>query len=93
MRKIVDFEVLHNYQVRLRFDDGFVGVAHLDQLVGHGAFAAWKEHAFFRQTFLSPHGALTWPGALNLCPGAFYLQISGKDPEELFSNLKLASHA
>jgi hypothetical protein len=94
MKRIVAFEVLDNYRIRLRFDDGVEGTADLSRLVGQGVFAAWHDYALFRQAFLASQGALTWPGELDLCPGALYLEVTGKRPEDLFPNLKtLANHA
>lgn len=94
MKKIVSFEVLDGYRVRLRFDDGVEGTVDLSPLAGLGVFAAWRDYAFFRQAFLADYGALTWPGELDLCPDALYLQVTGLQPEDLFPNLKtLATHA
>lgn len=94
MKRIIAFEVLDNYRVRLRFDDGVEGTVDLSRLVGHGVFAAWGDYGFFRRAFLAQQGALTWPGELDLCPDALYLEVTGRQPEDLFPNLKtLASHA
>jgi hypothetical protein len=94
MKQIIAFEVLDNYRVRLRFDDGVEGVADLSALVGKGVFAAWRDYEFFRQAYVADYGSLTWPGELDLCPDALWLQVTGKQPEDLFPNLKtLASHA
>jgi hypothetical protein len=94
MRKIVALNVLENYRVWLRFDDGIEGVADLSHLVGKGVFAAWKDYGFFRQASVADYGSLTWPGELDLCPDALWLQVTGKRPDELFPNLKgLGAHA
>jgi Protein of unknown function (DUF2442) len=94
MKKINSFKVLDNYRIWLRFDDGVEGVADLSELVGKGVFAAWRDYEFFRRAYVADYGSLTWPGELDLCPDALWLQITGKQPEELFPNLKtLASHA
>jgi len=94
MKRIITFEVLGNYRLRLRFRDGVEGTVDLSHLVGKGVFAAWRDYEFFRRAFLTEHGALTWPGELDLCPDALYLELTGKRPEDLFPNLKsLATHA
>jgi len=94
MNKIIACEVLDHYRVRLRFDDGVEGVADLSELVGKGVFAAWRDYEFFRRAYVADYGSLTWPGELDLCPDALWLQVTGKQPEDLFPNLKtLASHA
>ena len=94
MKKIVAFDVLENYRIHLRFEDGVEGTVDLSRLVGQGVFVAWRDYAFFRRAFLAAQGALTWPGELDLCPDALYLEMTGKRPEDLFPNLRtLASHA
>ena len=94
MKQIIAFELLDNYRVRLRFDDGVEGVADLSELVGKGVFAAWRDYEFFRRAYVADYGSLTWPGELDLCPDALWLQVTGKQPEDLFPNLKiLAGHA
>ena len=94
MKKISSFKVLDNYRVWLQFDDGVEGTVDLSRLVGQGVFAAWGDYAFFRRAFLAGQGALTWPGELDLCPDALYLEVTGKRPEDLFPNLKtFTSHA
>ena len=88
MQKIVAFELLDKYRVWLRFEDGVEGTVDLSRLVGLGVFAAWGDYAFFHRAFLADQGALTWPGELDLCPDALYLEVTGKRPEDMFANLK-----
>jgi hypothetical protein len=89
MIKIVAFEVLDNYRVRLRFDDGVEGETEFSAHVGKGVFAAWTDYAFFRQASIGEHGrTLTWPGELDFCADALWLQVTGKQPEDLFPNLR-----
>jgi hypothetical protein len=89
MIKIVAFEVLDNYRVRLRFDDGVEGEAEFSAHVGKGVFAAWTDYAFFRQASIGERGrTLAWPGELDFCADALWLQVTGKQPEDLFPNLR-----
>lgn len=88
MKRIIALEVLDNYCVRLRFDDGVEGTVDLSRLVGRGVFAAWGDYAFFRRAFLAGHGTLAWPGELDFCADALWLQVTGKQPEDLFPNLR-----
>lgn len=82
------------YKVFLRFNDGSEGVVDLSSLAGRGVFAAWLEPSHFRQVRVSASGGIEWPGELDLCPDALYLQMTGKSPEDLFPALrKDASHA
>jgi hypothetical protein len=89
MVKIISFKVLDNYQVWLRFDDGVEGEAEFSGLVGKGVFAPWTDYGFFRQAGIGEHGrTLTWPGELDFCADALWLQVTGKQPEDIFPNLR-----
>jgi hypothetical protein len=48
-------------------------------------FAAWNQRDVFAMVTLGPHGAVKWPGDIDLCPDALYLRLTGKQPEEVFS--------
>lgn len=94
MKRIIAFKVLDHYRVWLRFDDGVEGDVDLSNMVGQGVFNAWRDYDFFRRAYVADHGSLTWPGELDLCPDALWLQVTGKKPEDLFPNLNpLAVHA
>jgi hypothetical protein len=89
MKKIVAFEVLDNYRVRLRFEDGVEGEAEFSSHVGKGVFAPWTDYGFFRQANIGEHGrTLTWPGELDFCADALWLEVTGKQPEEIFPRLR-----
>jgi hypothetical protein len=88
VKKIIACKVLENYRVWLRFDDGVEGEVDLSDMVGKGVFAAWQDAAFFRQARLDERGGITWPGELDLCPDALYLEMTGLKPEDLFPALK-----
>lgn len=76
-----------DYTVFLRFDDGAEGVVDLRPLAGRGVFAAWLDPGFFQRVRVTDAGAIEWPGELDLCPDALYLQMTGKHPEDLFPAL------
>jgi len=85
MKKIIAIEVRENYRVWLRFDDGAEGEVDLSVHVGKGVFAPWADYGFFRKATVGESGrTLTWPGALDLCADALWLQVTGKKPEDLF---------
>ena len=85
MKKIIAIEVRENYRVWLRFDDGAEGEVDLSVHVGKGVFAPWADYGFFRKATVGESGrTLTWPGELDLCADALWLQVTGKKPEDLF---------
>ncbi len=95
MKKIIEINVLDHYRVRICFDDGVEGEVDFSPHVGKGVFAPWTDYAFFRQASIGEHRqTLIWPGDLDFCADALWLQVTGKQPEELFPNLKnLPAHA
>ena len=92
--KITEAKPVTNYQVFLRFDDGTSGTVDLSRFAGQGIFRAWKIPGVFEQLSISRAGALQWPGDLDLCPDALYLQMVGKTAAEVFPTLQPSlSHA
>jgi hypothetical protein len=92
--KITEAKPMTNYQLFLRFDDNVSGVVDLSDLAGRGVFEAWKSDGVFEKVRITKLGALEWPGELDLCPDALYLQVTGKQPEDIFPALREgATHA
>ena len=89
MKKIVACKALEAYRVWLRFDDGAEGEVDFSARVGQGVFAPWTDYGFFRQAALGEYGrTLSWPGELDFCADALWLQVTGKRPEDVFPNLR-----
>jgi len=83
-----------DFRLFLRYDDGVSGEVDLSELAGRGVFSAWSNPGVFQQVRLTDMGHPEWPGAIDLCPHALYMQLTGKRPEELFPALKhLRAHA
>jgi hypothetical protein len=92
--KISEAEPLEKYRLFLRFDDGVSGVVDLSDIAGRGVFEAWKREGIFEQVRITKVGALEWPGELDLCPDSLYLKLTGKQPEDIFPDLrKRVTHA
>ena len=72
------------YRIWLRYDDGTEGEVDLSDLAGRGVFVAWDNPGVFSEVQLGSHGAIEWPGDLDLCPDALYLRLTGKRPEDVF---------
>ncbi len=73
------------YRIWLRYQDGTEGEVDLSHLAGKGVFAVWDKEGVFAEVTLGPHGAIEWPGDVDLCPDALYLRLTGKQPEEVFA--------
>lgn len=86
--KITHAKPLSNYRLELQFSNGESGVVDLSSLVGRGVFSAWDEPGAFGQVTVTKFGAVEWPGEIDLCPDALYLQMTGKSADELFPTLQ-----
>ncbi len=82
------------FKVFIRFENGTEGVVDLSSLAGRGVFAIWFEPGVFEQVRVGDAGGIEWPGQLDLCPDALYLQLTGKLPEGFIPSLsKIPTHA
>ena len=75
---IVRFKVLPEYKIEVSFADGTTGIADLRPRLSQGplgdGFDPLCDETMFSRVFLE-HGALTWPGAIDLAPDAMYERI------------------
>ena len=75
--RVASVEALPDYRLRVRFLDGLEGIVDMSRLIfspDAGVFAALSDAALFAQIHLE-HGAVTWPGEIDLAPDAMYLEI------------------
>lgn len=94
MPKLLEARPLANYRLHLRYDDGEAGDVDLRDLAGRGVFAAWLKPGAFEQARVIDQSAVQWPGDIDLCADALYLQLTAKPPEQLFPNLaRIRDHA
>ena len=82
-----------NYRLWLRFTDGVEGEVDLSGLLGQGVFAAWRDPGVFAAVSVNEFGAPEWPGQVDLCPDALYMQLTGKSWAELSSRSRNAVSA
>ena len=88
MLKLSDAEYLGDYRVRFIFDNGRQGVADLRPMIfddPRPVFAPLRDTAVFQQLFIE-HGALSWPGDLEVAPEYIYYLAFREDESlrELF---------
>jgi hypothetical protein len=75
--RVVSVEALPDFRLHVRFMDSTEAMVDLTALVHSpdaGVFAPLADHAFFAQVFVE-HGAVTWPGEIDLAPDAMYAEI------------------
>lgn len=84
MLHIADAEYTSEYCIRLAFNNGREGVADLRPMIfdePRTVFAALKNPSVFQQ-FSIEHGALCWPGDLDVAPEYLYF-LAFRDDESL----------
>jgi hypothetical protein len=78
--RIVAVAVIPAYRLGVRFRDGTSGVVDMSALVSSdsaGVFASLREPAAFETAYVE-HGAVTWPGEIDVAPDALYAVIKAK---------------
>lgn len=69
-----------HYCLFVRFKDGVTGRARLRPEELTGALAPLRDEQFFEQVFID-HGAVSWPGEIDLAPDAMYAQVTSRRDE------------
>ncbi len=91
---LIEITPKENYRLFLRYEDGCQGEVDLSSFAGKGVFSAWLKPDTFEQVRLTKNGHPEWPGDIDLCPDALYMQLTNKRPEEVFPALsRLPTHA
>lgn len=79
------------YRIWLRYADGVEGEVDLSDLAGKGVFTAWNDRRFFERVYISEWRSVAWNDAIELCPDALYMEITGKTPEDIMPGLRGAT--
>ena len=68
---VTDVKVIGHLKLQVQFADGLMGTVRFEPSHLSGVFEALRDPAFFQQVAVS-HGAVTWPGELDMAPDAMY---------------------
>lgn len=71
---VIAVEPLQHLKLKVRFQDGLVGIVRFEESHLTGVFEALKDEHYFKQVFIQ-YGAVTWPGELDIAPDAMYAEI------------------
>ncbi len=93
MVKLRTVKSLTGYKLYLEYGDGVTGEVDLSHLAGKGVFVEWNDPAVFEAVTVGSHGEIRWTENLEICADALYLELTGKETEELFPNLKTHADA
>ena len=79
----VEVKALGRYRIWLSYSDGVSGEIDLSDVAGKGIFKAWDDPGLFQKVHIAPHQAIAWTEDIELCPQSLYLELTGKDWEDL----------
>lgn len=88
MIRPIEVKARGGHRLWLRYSDGSAGEVDLSHLVGIGVFTVWDDPGRFKEVHIAPHGAIAWNDALELCPDALYLTLTGKSVEEAMPGVR-----
>jgi hypothetical protein len=71
---VVEVKPLEALGLFVRFTDGLSGEVRFKPEHLSGVFEPLKDPAFFKQVYVD-HGAVAWPGQIDLAPDAMYKEI------------------
>jgi len=76
---VIDVKTLSPRSIQVTFADGISGKVQFEPSHLTGVFEVLKDSDVFRQVRIE-HGAVTWPGNLDLAPDAMYeaIKINGE---------------
>lgn len=83
--RVAEAQALAGFRLRVRFIDNLEGEVDMSALVHSataGVFSRLADPAVFAQVFVA-HGAVTWPGEIDLAPDAMYAEIKKAGKWEL----------
>ena len=75
--RVVEVHTFPGYRLVVKFIDGTKGEVDMSRLVmsdGAGIFIQLRDPALFAQAYVE-HGAIVWPGEIDLAPDAMYDEI------------------
>ena len=76
MNKIVGIELLGDYLLLLKFDDGEFKKIDFEFLIGKGIGAALLDKDYFKQVALDNGGGIEWPNGMDFCPNFLKEHVS-----------------
>ena len=68
MNEIIEFEILSNYHIWLKFKDGYEKVVNIKPLIGQGFTKELMEDNNFTKVTIESGGGLEWYNGYDICP-------------------------
>lgn len=83
MNKIVEIEVLNNYYIWIKFQDGFEKIVNLKPFLGKGFTAELLNYDTFKKVQIESGGGLSWYNDYDFCPNFLRDYVPSEQIEEL----------
>lgn len=68
MNEVIEFEVLGNYHIWLKFQDGYEKVVNMQPFIGKGFTEELLDPDNFHKVQIEPGGGLEWYNGFDVCP-------------------------
>lgn len=89
----VALQARSGFRLWVRYNDGIEGEIDLSPRAGRGVFKIWDQPGVFESAAISPHRTICWSQDAELCADAVYLNITGRDPQEVMPGLRALADA
>lgn len=68
MNKVIDFKIIEQFKIQLRFQDGETKIVDFKPLIGIGISELLLDPSFFKKVSIDNGGGLEWPNGMDFCP-------------------------
>ena len=68
MNEVKEIQILNDYRVWMKFQDGLEKVINFQPFIGKGFTAELLNSDKFREIFIEDGGGLAWPNGYDFCP-------------------------
>jgi len=68
MNEIIDFKILGNYYIWLKFQDGYEKTVNIKPLIGNGFTKELLDETNFKKVKIESGGGLEWYNGYDMCP-------------------------
>ena len=70
MNIVKEYKVLKDFQIWLRFEDGYQGIVNIKPLLGKGIALELLDPDKFSQVNIESGGGLAWENGFDICPNS-----------------------
>ena len=75
---VIEVQAEADYRLFVRFADGTNGRVRIAPEEMTGVLAPLRDRSFFEKVFID-HGAVAWPGEIDLAPDAMYEEVARRE--------------